>query len=136
MKSASELAEYTECTEEEMSHLRSADPVMASLVDGMGPLKFEMDPDLHTSLVRCIVGQQISIPMYERIWDRFREAYGEVPEPGRIIDGGLEGLRSLGIPRSRSEYILGISRGVLDGTIDLCQKPVSRRKKKKKVSSI
>ncbi len=91
---------------------------MASLIEKVGTIGFEADPDLHTSLVRCIIGQQISIPMYEHIWETFREKYGEIPEPRKIVEGGTEKLRSLGIPSRRSEYIVGISEGFLSGAID------------------
>ena len=110
--------EYVECTEEEIAYLSSSDSAMASLIRKVGKIGFEADPDLHTSLVRCIIGQQISIPMYERIWDEFKKEYGEIPSPGRVLDGGVGKLKSLGIPTNRAEYILGISKGFLDGDLD------------------
>ncbi len=51
-----------------VSHLRSADPVLAKLIDEAGPLGNARDgrpdrDDHYGALVRAIVGQQLSVPL-------------------------------------------------------------------------
>lgn len=104
--------------EEELSFLRSRDPIISELIDRVGFVEQQMDPCLFVSLTRNIIGQQISIPMYERIWAKMRSIYGDVPDPVAVVEGGVGELRNLGITSRKSEYILGIAVGIIDGTID------------------
>ncbi|MCQ2070870.1 MAG: DNA-3-methyladenine glycosylase 2 family protein [archaeon] len=110
--------EYLEYGEEELSFLRGADPVLAEVIDKVGMLKMPVDPDLYTALVRNVIGQQITIAIYERTWAEFQRLFGEVPDPRKVMDAGVERLRAMGIPYRRAEYIIGISDGVVSGTID------------------
>lgn len=77
-----------------------------------------MDPDLFTSLMRNIIGQQISIPRYEAIWALFQERFGAAPDPEMVLEADPSELKALGITSMKAGYIHGIAEGLLDGSID------------------
>lgn len=109
---------FFEYGEREVSYLKRKDKRLAAVIDSVGHLDMPMDGDLYSSLVRNVIGQQISIPLYERMWARFREAYGDVPDPKKVIAGGADKLRELGMTARKAEYILGLSEGAIGGTVD------------------
>lgn len=102
----------------ETSYISSRDPLLAGIVSSVGHLREPMDPDLFTSLVRNIIGQQISIPRYEAIWSAFRRMFGDAPDPSEVIAADASELRGLGITSMKTGYIRGIAGGFLDGSID------------------
>lgn len=46
--------------EKEIEFLKKSDPVLAKIIEEVGPIKRTIIPDLFTALVNSIVGQQIS----------------------------------------------------------------------------
>jgi len=110
--------EFFTYSDEEVDFLRNADDKLAQVIDIVGPLRMPLDPNLFTSLSRNIIGQQISIPVYERIWADFQKRFGEVPDPSIVLSAGKNALIEMGLTIRKSEYILGIAQGIVDGAID------------------
>ena len=69
---------YFEYGETEISYLRSKDKRLAEVIDQIGIIKREIDPDLFSSVVHHIIGQQISMKAQATIWQRMKDALGEV----------------------------------------------------------
>ena len=59
--------------ERELAHLRSRDARLADAIDRIGPVRRTVDPDLFSSVVHHIIGQQISTKAQATIWARMRE---------------------------------------------------------------
>ena len=66
-------------------HLRSADPVMAAVVDAYEDPPLRSKRDVFQTLVHAIVGQQISAKAADAVWMRFVTEVGEVT-PQSIAD--------------------------------------------------
>ena len=45
---------------QQTEYLKARDPVLGELIDRIGPIRRKVDPDLFSSVVHHIVGQQIS----------------------------------------------------------------------------
>ena len=93
----------------ETSYLCGKDPLLADVIRRAGHLNMPMDDSLFAALARNIIGQQISIPVYERIWADFRKLYGDDPDPEKVVRDGPAPLRALGMSQRRAEYIVGIA---------------------------
>ena len=108
-----------------VEHLRSADPVLAELIDRYGPDGLHERREggqraLYGALVRAIVGQQLSTKaaaaIYRRLTDRFG---GREPTPQEILADNPEGLRSVGLSRAKVTYLRSLAEHVLDGSLEL-----------------
>jgi len=97
--------------------LRAADPVMAVLMDAhpTGMLVGRGAP-LET-LMRSVVGQQISVKAAQSIWLRFAAAVGEVNDPHAVLRVPDEAMRACGFSGSKVRYVKGIAQGFADGTV-------------------
>jgi DNA-3-methyladenine glycosylase II len=121
-----EVTEVTEVTEAGFEHLRTApDPVMAALVDRLGPLnrgqrRRGRPEDAYGSLIRSIVGQQLSTKAARTIYDRLTGLFGGVPpSAAEILATPDETLRSAGLSGRKAEYLRSLAQQVESGGLDL-----------------
>jgi len=112
---------FFEYGEVETDYLKEKDEALAKIIDQVGHIYECVDPDIYTSLVRIIIGQQISIAIYEKTWAAFQEKFGDPISPESVREQGIEGITALGIPTKRAEYILGITDMVIEGTLDVAR---------------
>ena len=102
----------------ETAYLKGRDPVLAGVIDQVGHVQREVDPDLFSSVVHHIVGQQISTKAQATIWARLRERLGTV-DAQHVAACGAGALQSLGISFRKTEYILQFAQQVQSGAFDL-----------------
>lgn len=97
--------------------LSARDPVMTSLVERHRSEQLRGSGDAFRTLINAIVGQQISVAAADAIWRRMLSAYpGFVP---RILaEAPADRLRSLGLSNQKADYVRGIARAFVDGTVD------------------
>lgn len=104
--------------ERELDHLRKRDKRLARVIDRVGPVRREVDPDLFSAVVHHIVGQQISTKAPATVWGRFRGSLGTV-NAVTVLGAGEEGLRALGLSGRKASYILDFAERVDEGSFDL-----------------
>lgn len=96
------------------AHLRAADPVLAPLIDALGPLKLRPVRDSpFEALCRSIVYQQLSGRAAGAIFERFRALYtaegASFPAPGQVLATPPEMLRSAGLSRQKIASLLSLA---------------------------
>ena len=64
--------------------------------------------DIFFTLIRSIIGQQISVKAASTVWSRFTERVGNIT-PENILSVDFEELRSCGLSQRKAEYVIGIS---------------------------
>lgn len=104
--------------------LRKADPVMRRVIDQIGPLGdfFAGRPtDHYSTLVRSIVGQQLSTrsasAIYGRLVDRFG---GHPPTPEEVLATDPDELRTAaGLSHAKVRYLRSLAEHILDGSLQL-----------------
>jgi len=102
---ASQTPEYWS---EACAELCVKDPVLAKVIKKYPEPILTSKGDLFSTLIRSIVGQQISVLAADAIWGRFSALVGEVsPEP--ILKPTPEMLKNCGLTSRKVEYIRGIS---------------------------
>lgn len=103
---------------QQTEHLKRRDPALGRIIDQIGPVQREVDPDLFSSVVHHIVGQQISTKAQETIWQRMRQDLGEICA-GTLLAAGPDRLQSLGISFRKAGYLTDFARKIQTGELDL-----------------
>jgi DNA-3-methyladenine glycosylase II len=99
------------------AHLR-ADPVMAAIIARVGELPpLEASPEPFATLVRSVIGQQLSVRAAASIAERVR---GVAPDLAleQLAAQSVETLRSLGLSGAKVRTIQALSEAVLGGRLD------------------
>lgn len=102
----------------ETDYLKARDARLGSLIDRLGHINRETDPDLFSSVIRHIIGQQISSKAEKTIWNRMLDAFGSVT-PDVIAAAGIPRLQSFGMTFRKADYIAAFASDVLSGKVDL-----------------
>src|SRR4051812_20606164 len=89
-----------------VEHLRRVEPRCAALIDRIGPCLLRPRPDRFGTLVRAIIGQQISSRAAAAIDARLRALGGNPHEPGALLALGEGGLRGAGLSGVKARYVL------------------------------
>jgi DNA-3-methyladenine glycosylase II len=90
-----------------LHHFRN-DAIMADCIKTYGTDGLKGRGDLFYTIVRSIIGQQISVIAAESIWNRFEAMVGSVT-PDNVRNFTKEEIASCGITRPKSGYILGLA---------------------------
>jgi DNA-3-methyladenine glycosylase II len=95
---------------------------MAGLIDRVGPVKLRprrLPP--FESLVHAVIHQQLSGQAAGTILGRFLALFGDdgFPTPEAVLKASPERLRSAGLSRPKTSYILGIAQKAVEGHIPM-----------------
>jgi DNA-3-methyladenine glycosylase II len=103
-----------------MAHLRSVDPVMAHVIDRVGPITLtpRSEGTHFDTLIRSIVYQQLSGKAAATIHGRVQQLFSvDLPLPRQIIDIDHDVLRGAGLSNQKARYVKNLAQHVLDGTL-------------------
>ena len=109
---------YFEYGEAETAYLTKKDARLAEVIEKIGHIDRPVDTDLFSSVVRHIIGQQISTKAQRTIWQRMNDALGVVT-PEIVALASVEELQSLGMTFRKAEYIKDFCGKILSGAFDL-----------------
>jgi DNA-3-methyladenine glycosylase II len=106
-----------------IEHLKQADPVLAAIIEQVGPygIKF-LQPDFET-LVKSIVSQQLSGKVAKVIYGRLIAAAGGNLTPESLLKLRPTRMRALGLSRQKIEYIRDLARRARTGKVDFARLP-------------
>jgi DNA-3-methyladenine glycosylase II len=105
--------------------LRTADPVMARLIEEHGAivrkdLRRERPGDAYGALLRSIVGQQLSTKAAQTIYGRMLELFGgHAPTPKQLRAANPDDIRAAGLSRPKINYLRDLAKHVEDGELEL-----------------
>lgn len=106
--------------------LRAGDPVLRGVIDlvgidGLGDPRAGRPSDPYGSLVRSIVGQQLSTTAARAIFGRLIERFGgRPPTPAEVLADDPDELRiAAGLSHAKVRYLRSLSEHVLDGSLEL-----------------
>jgi DNA-3-methyladenine glycosylase II len=101
-----------------IDHLKSADPVLGTIIERIGPYRMQhRDPNFHT-LVRSIVYQQLSGKAALTIFNRLIAAAKADPlTPESILKLRPARMRTLGLSKQKLTYIRELARMTRDGQV-------------------
>src|SRR4051794_4603735 len=103
--------------------LASREPAFARVVETHGhPEPRRSDPGA-TTLLRTIVGQQVSVAAARSMWSKLEAAFGAPPDLRLLLAASDEELRAAGMSRQKAGYIRSLSGLVISGELDLTALP-------------
>ena len=99
--------------------LTEREPAFARVVETHGvPEPRSSKPGAET-LLRTIVGQQVSVAAARSMWAKLEGAFGSPPDLNRLLAASDEDLRAAGMSRQKSGYIRSLAELVLSGDLQL-----------------
>jgi DNA-3-methyladenine glycosylase II len=103
-----------------INHLKKSDPVLAAIIERVGPFRMEFGEPVFHSLAEAIVYQQLNGKAAVTIFKRFAALAGEPVTPEGILKLTPEKMRAVGLSKQKSSYLFDMahraSRGELDFT--------------------
>jgi DNA-3-methyladenine glycosylase II len=106
-----------------VKELAGREPAFAKVVEQHGvPEPRTSEPGAHT-LLRTIVGQQVSVAAARSMWAKLESAFGSPPDLDRLLKATDEEMRAAGMSRQKSGYIRSLSALVTSGELDLDKLP-------------
>jgi DNA-3-methyladenine glycosylase II len=101
-----------------IEYLRQRDPVLASVIDRVGPFALRHEPDIFTSLVRAIIAQQISTSAARSIYQRLLSLVGgEKSLLQGLASLSPEELRTAGVSAQKARYLHDLALKISLGTV-------------------
>jgi DNA-3-methyladenine glycosylase II len=101
-------------------YLKKNDPILAGIIDKVGPVKFELDDDHYEAIVGSIIFQQLAGSAARAILSRFKQIYGgRLPSPREYLSTDVEKLRGSGLSPQKISYIKDLAERLENGTLDL-----------------
>ncbi len=78
----------------------------------------------YATLLRTIVGQQVSVKAADAVWRKLEAAVGDPTDPHAITAASDESLRACGFSRQKSGYAKSLADEVTSGRLDLSNLPL------------
>jgi DNA-3-methyladenine glycosylase II len=101
-----------------IQHLQSADPTLAGLIAAHPPYTKMPHTNYYHSLVRAIIGQQLSVKAAAAIEGRFKALFDNTfPSPEQILTVSADQLREIGFSYAKAGYVHDLAVKILDGTV-------------------
>ena len=99
--------------------LASLEPAFAGVIEKHGMPEPRSSERGVQTLLRTIVGQQVSVAAARSMWAKLEAAFGTPPDLHRLLAASDEELRAAGMSRQKSGYIRSLAELVISGELDL-----------------
>jgi len=77
----------------------------------------------YTTLLRTIVGQQVSVAAAASVWNKLEALIGEGCPPEKLIEQDFDALRACGLSRQKQGYARSLAELVISGALPLDAMP-------------
>lgn len=104
--------------ERALAHLRSCDPVLASIIARVGEFKMQYREPVFASLVRSIVFQQLHGKAATTIFNRLLEKAGGELAPESILKLRTAQMRAVGLSNQKLTYIRDLAKKTKSGQVN------------------
>ena len=99
--------------------LADRETAFAGVVDKFGVPDPRVSERGAQTLLRTIVGQQVSVAAARSMWAKLEAAFGSPPDLNKLLKASDDELRAAGMSRQKSGYIRSLAQLVLSGELDL-----------------
>jgi DNA-3-methyladenine glycosylase II len=108
---------------ESLDALAGAESRIAAALAEAGYPEPRTSPRGYQTLLRAIVGQQVSVKAAASMWAKLIALVGDPPDPERLLEASDETLRSAGLSRQKASYARSLAEDVLSGRLDFDHLP-------------
>lgn len=105
-----------------LDEIAAREPAIARALQLAGYPPPRVRPTGYTTLMRTIVGQQVSVAAATSVWNKLEAALGEVT-PEAVLAADFDTLRACGLSRQKQGYARSLSELVASGELDLDDLP-------------
>ncbi|HSQ98903.1 MAG TPA: DNA-3-methyladenine glycosylase 2 family protein [Sphingomicrobium sp.] len=117
------MVRTTDSIRRHVAELAAREPAFAAVIERHGlPEPRKSEPGAQT-LLRTIVGQQVSVAAARSMWTKLEAAFGSPPDLHLLLAASDEELRAAGMSRQKSGYIRSLAGLVVSGELDLDSLP-------------
>jgi DNA-3-methyladenine glycosylase II len=106
-----------------LDSLAAIEPAFAAALARIGYPEPRISRPGYVTLLRAIVGQQVSIKAAASIWNKLDAAVGGADDPAKVAAASPETLRGAGLSRMKAAYAHSLAEEVLTGRLDLANLP-------------
>jgi DNA-3-methyladenine glycosylase II len=114
-----------EAIREGLDSIAAQEPAIARALAVAGYPEPRIRPTGYATLLRTIVGQQVSVAAASSIWRKLEALLGEDLPPERILAAGFDELRGAGLSRQKQGYVRSLCELVASGALDFDSLPAS-----------
>ena len=99
------------------------EPLLAAAIARAGYPEPRIRPRGYQTLLRTIVGQQVSVAAAASVWNKLAEHLGEDTAPDKLLASDFDALRACGLSRQKQGYARSLAQLVMNGELLLDSLP-------------
>jgi DNA-3-methyladenine glycosylase II len=104
-------------------HLKKSDPILAAIIERVGPCRMQIgDPTFH-ALAESILYQQLNGKAAATIFDRFTALAGDPLTPAGILKLTDPQMRGVGLSRQKTAYLRDLAEKTAAGLLEFERMP-------------
>jgi 3-methyladenine DNA glycosylase/8-oxoguanine DNA glycosylase len=104
-------------------HLKKSDPVMAAIIERVGPFRMQFGEPTFHSLAESILYQQLNGKAAATIFDRFTALAGDPLTPQGILKLTDTQMRGVGLSRQKTAYLRDLAEKTAAGLLEFERLP-------------
>lgn len=108
---------------ESIDALAKVEPAFAAALERAGYPAPRIRDRGYETLLRTIVGQQVSVAAAQSIWNKLAASLGDLTDPDNVAKASDEELRAAGLSRQKAGYARSLADEVTSGRLDLAGLP-------------
>lgn len=112
------------------------EPAMAAAIERAGYPPPRIRDRGYGTLLRTIVGQQVSVAAAQSIWKKLEGGLGNLDDPATLAAVSIEDMRPFGLSRQKASYAHSLAEAVASGALDLDHLPADDEEAIAALSSI
>jgi DNA-3-methyladenine glycosylase II len=106
-----------------LDELAAREPRIAAALAEVGYPEPRISEPGYQTLLRAIVGQQVSVASAASMWAKLTALVGDPPEREALLAASDEALRSAGLSRQKAAYARSLAQEVMSGRLDFARLP-------------
>jgi DNA-3-methyladenine glycosylase II len=106
-----------------VTHLKSSDPVLAAVIEAVGPYKPRYAPPTFENMARSIAYQQLHGKAAATIFGRLLTACDSCLTPQSVLALSIEQMRACGLSKQKLSYIRDLAEKTISGDVNFEQLP-------------
>lgn len=104
-----------------LTHLKAADPILAALIERVGPFRMSYDEPAFASLAEAIVYQQLHGKAAATIFKRLTDLAGLPLTPQGILKLSEEQMRGVGLSKQKLSYLRDLAAKTHAGELEFAR---------------
>lgn len=112
-----------EAIRDALDALAAREPAIAAALARAGYPEPRTGEPGYQTLLRAIVGQQVSVKAAASMWAKLTAAVGDPPDPKALLAASDETLRGAGLSRQKAGYARSLAEEVVSGRLDFANLP-------------